>query len=479
MANDVYDVGYLAGRATAALINLDKGSTGSKEPVGGFPLDSSVSGPDLTQVEKEKLTTVGKETVFDPGRQTNPSFQIHPDSIIQAVDKGDAKRIDGRSILERLGARIGESVIVAGSQKPDPAPEGVIELHPTKGLGDPSPVDLINQDLQNWQQSEQVVAQAAPAVQAGAGVTLQSGAGGLSGLAGPVLSFLSVPFSSIMIWLAGTQDVADATLDNISPEQLAQVQERMAHAARHDETLGGRLVFELGADGFLRASDAETGEVVVGPDGQILSPELLTALTLGYLGQAEWGDPIPGVTRLPSNIFTVGQSDPMTTAFDQAREINRQGNFGDLLVVVDLVLRNGESAQGFIRGGFDHLVGELLNLAGIGMLPENTSAEEILRRSGIELSAELGQLLTTIAVAGGSADDFARQLENLSTNILPRATIIEPRDDRALPEVSIDVTAEVIEREIERDPNDIRNAVPPDADSSYGILRFIPQDELK
>ena len=76
---------------------------------------------------------------------------------------------------------------------------------------------------------------------------------------------------------------------------------------------------------------------------------------------------------------------------------NRQGDLGDILVVVPSILPDGTQVVGFMRGGFNQLVEELINLAGIGALPANTSIDEIFRLSGIELSSELGQILTTIS----------------------------------------------------------------------------------
>jgi len=461
MPDYVFNVGYATGTALADILNRRQ----NNEP---DPKEIVVkTGPDLSQIEKDKDKPNLGKLFPDPDEGVDPDHQVNPETIAISVAEGVIGTVpvfDERKLRDRGGMQLGEEIIFTIGGEPSEE-----NLDPAKGLGGASAVDQINQDLH--------FAQAAPAVQAGAGIASQSGAGGLSAFGAGVLQFLSVPFSSIMIWLAGTQDVADATLDNIPPEQLAQIQARMAHAAGHDDTLGGRLVFEQGADGFLRASDAETGEVVVGPDGQILSPELLTALTLGYLGQAEWGDPIPGVTRLPSNIFTVGQSDPMTTALNQAREINRQGNLGDLLVVVDVVLRNGESAQGFIRGGFDHLVEELVNLAGIGMLPENTSVDEILRRSGIESTGQLTELLTSIATSGISPEAFVSQIAEIS-QALQSAVNVERPDDGALPPITIDIEAEEVPGswEVERPgPGDQPPQVAPDQRPPFdGHFRITP-----
>lgn len=469
MSDEVYDVGYATGAATAALLN-QRHNNGSDPKEITFTIR-----PDLSQIEKDKDKPNLGKLFPQTGNATDPKFPANNDGFGAPGSNDDAARAERRSRLEGLGAVFGERVVIRGNPPSDAAGDAPV-LDPTKGLGNASLVEQINQDLQA-QQQELLLAQAAPAIPAGSGIAFPSG--GAGALASPLL----IPFSVVLIWLAGSQDVADATLDNIPAEQLAQMQALMALAGAQNDTLGGRLVYEQSADGFFQAVSTETREPVIGRGGQILNPELLTALTMGYLGNAEVGDAIPGVIRLPSNVFAVGQTDPASGAYGQAREINRRGNPGDLLVVVDFVLRHGEAAeaaQGFVRGGFPDLVTELLNLVGIGVIPPNTDVNEILRRSGIEVPEALGQLLTTAATSG-SPEVFIGRLEDLTTNVLPNVTI-HRHENPALPPITIDVTAESVGYEVQRfdgDPEDNRNAVPPDAGPNYGILRFVPPEEFQ
>jgi len=473
MSGNGYDVGFATGEALAAIANQQK-NNGNDPKQMDFNIDL-----DFSQVDKDKNKPNQGKLFLENDNGIDPGFHVDDGGVVVPGPTDDVARSERRKRNESLGFVYQDRVVVEGNPGSDSA-SGDAPIHePTKGLGDASVVDQINQDLQAQQQ--ELLAQAAPAIQAGAGLTLQSGAGGLSAFGAGALSTLAIPFSTLLILLAGTQDAAAPTLDQISPEELARVQARMANAEISGDTLGGRLVFKQGADGFLRASEATTGEVVVGPDGQIVNPQLLVSLTQGYLGNIAHGDPIPGVTRLPSNVFHIGQSDVVRPeVFVQAQENNHQGDLGDILVVVPSILPDGTQVVGFMRGGFNQLVEELINLAGIGALPANTSIDEIFRLSGIELSSELGQILTTISDSVSVAD-FAAQVNHLSTDILPHATQIGRHEDPALPPITIDVEAKVIGSEVERpehDPNDIRNAAPDSAGPEYGILRFIPGSEL-
>jgi hypothetical protein len=299
-------------------------------------------------------------------------------------NQSDTPSTGGRSILERLGARIGESVIVAGNQKPDPVPEGVIEPPPTKGLGDPSAVDLINQDLQ--------LAQAEAAIPAGAGAGTATGSGGLAKILAAFGSFLSIPFTTAMLFFYRPESVADSTLEGLPPELQAQLQARLELELQEGGELGSGLVITRSAEGLLEVTSSQTGQPVIGANGQVLDQQALTALVQGFYSDIEYGDPVPGLT-LPSNIITFGPFSGVESAeFNQVRQHNASAGVGDRMVILQATSPAGEQYRAIVRGGIPELMANLLQFELQGLLPEGMTALETFVRSGIDLAAERGAI---------------------------------------------------------------------------------------
>lgn len=474
MSDVVYDVGFATGAALAGILTRRQ-SDGHDPKEIAFTIR-----PDLSQIEKDKDKPNLGKLFPQNGAEFSPQFPVDNGGFGIPGPNDDAARAERRARLEGAGAVFGERVVIQGNP-PSGAAGDAPDPELTKGLGGASAVDQINRDLQLLRhENDLLLAQAAPAIQAGSGVLIQSGAG-VSSLGSAVLSFFSIPFSSIMIWLARTPGVADATLDNIPPEQLAQMQARMAHAAAEDQTFNGRLIYEQGADGFLQAVSRQTGEVVIGPGGEILAPELLAAITQDYLGRIITGSRIPGVPRsVGTNVVHIGEDPPDFDYHAEASRYNRESSRRDIFVVVEF-LANGTRSLGYMWGQLGEIVEGLLNLASIGSIPENTNVNEMLRRSGIELPEAVGQLLTTAAMSV-SPEDFIGRYENITTNVLPNTEVTIRNEDYGVPPITIDVEAEVLERIVEgpeHDPSDIRNVVPPDAGPNFGILRFVPSTELE
>lgn len=365
MSDWIEEVGHATGRQTAELVTN--------------PRDNDF----LLQINKKPK--VGDKSFPDHNLGAHV-FETRRRPVNEAIaENGSEEPSTRRSSLRELPGFTVTGRVVIPAEEPrfantDVAPP--VEPDPfAKGLGDPSAVELINQELQ--------LAQVEATFPAGAGAAggAPAGSGLLSKFFAGVGSFFLIPLTTVFMLLYRTPSTADSTLDGLPPEYQAQLQQRLALAQLEGETLGGSLVITRGAEGLLEVTDLETGQPVIGAGGQVLDPVALSGLLLGIYTGLSNGDPVPGLT-LPSNIINIDPvPDTQAVAFGMAREHNAEAPIGDSLVVLDLRLPDGLQ-RAFVRGGMPELMANILRFERGGLLPEGMTAHDIFERSGIDLASQ-------------------------------------------------------------------------------------------
>jgi len=430
MPDYVFNVGYATGTALADILNRRQNNEPDPKEI------IANAGPDLSQIEKDKDKPNLGKLFPDPDEGVDPDYEVNLETIAISVAEGVVGTVpvfDERKLRDRDGMELGEEITFTIGGEPSEE-----DLDPTKGLGGASAVDQINQDLH--------FAQAEATFPAGAGAAggTQAGSGLLSKFFAGVGSFLSIPLATIAMLLYRTPSAADGTLDGLPPEYQAQLQQRLERAQLEGDSLGGSLVITRSAEGSLEVTDSQTGQTVIGADGQVLDPEALSGLLLGIYTGLSYGDPVPGLT-LPSNIINSDPApDTEAMVFGMAREHNAGAGIGDRLVVLELLFPDGSQQRAFVRGGMPELMADILRFELGGLLPEGVTAHDIFARSGIDLGAQRSAIAAFIAerslqhtpltLFDRAASSFADPIEALTAAQQHNATTESPNAFRiALP----------------------------------------------
>ena len=115
---------------------------------------------DFSQVDKDKNKPNQGKLFLENDNGIDPGFHVDDGGVVVPGPTDDVARSERRKRNESLGFVYQDRVVVEGNPGSDSA-SGDAPIHePTKGLGDASVVDQINQDLQAQQQ--ELLAQAAP-----------------------------------------------------------------------------------------------------------------------------------------------------------------------------------------------------------------------------------------------------------------------------------------------------------------------------
>lgn len=389
MSDWIEEVGHATGRQTAELVTN--------------PRDNDF----LLQINKKPK--VGDKSFPDHNLGAHV-FETRRRPVNEAIaENGSEEPSTRRSSLRELPGFTVTGRVVIPAEEPrfantDVAPP--VEPDPfAKGLGDPSAVELINQELQLAQAAEWVIPLPAGGAEAAGGAG--AGAGPLAGL----LKFLS----GASLFFVNMESGDAPTLDD------PRVQEMLRQAQQEAGLLSG-FDIRANAEGFLQLYSELTGEPVIGADGRILNQQMLQGLFTGF-HQAQPDQ--HAAFRVPvgegSPIFALPNSNlgnPATDAefneiFRAVREFNLGAMLEDLTVVVPLVVRHDDGSRDetlySVRGSFSALLFQITALYDEGLIPSHLT--DPVRALTTSLGERAGEALFTYRENAAIASYDANELQ--------------------------------------------------------------------